>query len=546
MTPVGLRRWVLRLLLLLLPITPWAAAAQAGPAGMVGDVFVNSELERYLRHLQLIGRVPAHPWSVRGFSVGEIEALLPRDPSHLWFDRYGVHDGTPVSGLVVVSPRIATIFNSSFPDGASRGAIWAGRGVTLAAQGGFLLRQGPLTVRVAPTAFWSQNGDFRLKENGRADESRFADGYHPNEIDRPQRFGDDPYARIDAGQSEVRIDGFGASIGISSANQHWGPAVHYPLVLGDNAPGFPHVSVGSSGPVDLGFASVHAKSIWGVLHQSEFSPMGSDGDRRVMAGLVGAVTLRWLPGLEIGGGRFFHLPWPDDGLSRAHLLKPFESLLKSSLTETGVGPDGRSDPDNQIASAFARWIFPSSRFEVYGEFAREDHNIDFRDLMLQPDHNSAYLLGFARAWSRGERGWVTFRGEIANARRTHLERVRWQSTFYVHSEQTQGHTHRGQILGAPAVYGGGGTTLSVDYHHAKGRVSLIAERTVRHAPAPFSDGEPTGADDVDVLWGTGVESLVFRSRFDLLFGLGVSHDLNREGGGDTFNVTGQLRLQARL
>src|SRR5207253_5529916 len=75
-------------------------SAQApGPAGGRGEIFAGSELETYLRDLQLVGAVPLYPWSVRSFSPSELDRLFPPDGVvHPWARRYDLAS-TPPRGL---------------------------------------------------------------------------------------------------------------------------------------------------------------------------------------------------------------------------------------------------------------------------------------------------------------------------------------------------------------------------------------------------------------------------------------------------------------
>jgi hypothetical protein len=251
-----------------------------------------------------------------------------------------------------------------------------------------------------------------------------------------------------------------------------------------------------------------------------------------MSGLVAVFLPAGMPGLELGGSRFFHIPWPGDGVRAEHVLRPCQGLLKSGLCD----PDGLGE--NQLASVFARWTFPASGFEIYGEFAREDHNHDVRDLVLEPDHNSAYLLGFQRVWMRDPSHWLALRAEVVNADVSHLQNVRPQSYFYQHSTARQGHTHRGQLLGSPAVHGGGGAILAADYYHPGGRFTSFVERVLRQ--------EQVSPGALDVLYSAGLESLFSRGRFEVTTGLIGAWNLNRDFTGDRFNANALVRVRGRI
>src|SRR5690606_39168707 len=114
-------------------------------------------------------------------------------------------------------------------------------------QGGVAARYGPVSLTLAPLFFWAQNRGFDLLPNGRSGRLAFADPVSPGSIDLPQRFGDSPYARLDPGQSTLRVDLPFLAAGVSTADQYWGPALVHPLVLGTTPPASRTSSWGAPG-----------------------------------------------------------------------------------------------------------------------------------------------------------------------------------------------------------------------------------------------------------------------------------------------------------
>lgn len=487
---------------------------------------MNTDVERYLRVLQDIGIVPNHQWTVREFGPLEIQALVPANGAHPWSDRVRPTPRTHTGGCVL-APEGQGIFNSSFPYGVNDGALWAGRGLTTALQGGVIGHAGPLSVTVEPSVFRAENRPFSLVPTGLPGRLQFADGFNPTEIDQPQRFGNGPYQRFDPGQTTVRLDFPVIALGVSTANQQWGPAIDNPIILGNNAAGFPNAFIGTSAPVDLYIATLSGRVEWGVLNQSDFAVLQGTESRRFMSGLVASITPRGVPNLEIGGSRFFHVLWPDSGLTSRDFLRPFEGLLLSSLGNA-------QGADNQLASLFARWVFPRDGIELYAEYGREDNNLDTRDLVLEPDHDAAYVIGLQKAWMRRDSSVYAFHAEIVNSRITQLALGRLQTVFYVHTVAVQGHTEEGQILGSPAVYGGGGFAFEVDRYDRSGEWTL-AWNKIGRGEALSSDGLPN-ALAADAMQSITVRRLMFRRAFDLTSEITVTDDLNRNFLGDAGNV----------
>ena len=226
--------------------TPKEMIAQAGGRS---EIFAGSELENYVRLLQIDGKAALYPWSIRGFSPKEVDRLLAPGKNHPWARHFDLgpssDDGFEID---LVHPHLTTYFNSTFPWGANNGPVWAGRGVTASLQAGVAARYGPVSLTLAPMVFSAQNAGFGVQDNGQTGNLRFADGRFPTTIDRPQRFGDGAYSRFDLGQTTLRLDLPLVALGASTANQSWGPA-RSPILLSNNAAGFPHVFLGSSSPI---------------------------------------------------------------------------------------------------------------------------------------------------------------------------------------------------------------------------------------------------------------------------------------------------------
>jgi hypothetical protein len=527
---------------------PSAARSQerTTDSSWAAGVFVGSEDERYLRVLQVGGLVLLYPWELRGFGPAELARLEPIG-RHPWADR-ATTSAVRRSGdarLELLPLSVASWYNTAFPFGMNDGPVWAGRGLTTAAQAGALARWRAVSLTLAPVAFWSENRSFALMANGQAGNLRFADAAFPRNVDRPQRFGERAYAVLDAGQSTLRVDLFGVALGASTANQWWGPMTEFPYLLGNNAPGFPHAFLGSSLPVNVGIGRLHGRIVYGQLNQSAYTDLTGDATRRFTSGVAAVFSPRGARGLELGAARFFHTPWPTGRLGWRHLRQPLESILKARLDVTD--PDfGR---ENQLASVFARWVFPRAGVEVYGEYGRDDHSRDATDLLQQPDHTATYGLGVQRVWRDSAGAAITvLRGELINFEISTIARLqRGEGGTYVHTVMRQGHTHRGQLLGAGfAVNSGAGAVLGVDRYTRSGRVSLAWSRLVRQE-LPSQEDSPVRCDAcVDVQHVLRAERLRRLGRLDLRYALAGIYEFNRYlERRDASNLNLELELRVR-
>ncbi len=527
------------------------------------ELFADSPGESYLRYLQTEGLVPLYPWSSRAFSPREIDALIPRDTIHPWASRFRDNSRSfgPVS-YSLIQPSTSVRYNSAFAYGSNDGPIWAGRGLTSAVQLGFHATWGPASLTLAPMAFRAENQAFSIIPTGRTGKPAFADPEFGG-IDRPQRFGASSYSQLDPGQSTLRIDLPFVDFGASTANLAWGPAQEFPVLLGNNAAGFPHVFAGTSEPINIFIAKVHARAFWGELFQSDFSTVtgpekyyskAEPGRKRFATGMVVTAEPRGIPGLELGGARFFHLIWPISGIPPSYYTQFLQGFLKKNVAPDRVhdprfpsGEDETGISSNQLVSVFARWVLPHSGFELSGEYGREDHSYDLRDLTQEPDHSRVYSLGARKVFQLDGRSMTAARVEIMNFQLPQLSRYRDEGKIYVHGLLRQGHTYKGQLLGADAgVATGAGSVLAVDHFARDGTWTASWHRIVRREDEDYILLGVRSPRSIDVQHSLGFEMTRFMRRVELTGGLTLVREFNRDFLADVTNVNALVGVRYPL
>ncbi|MDA1095667.1 MAG: hypothetical protein O3B84_00190 [Chloroflexi bacterium] len=523
-------------------------AQETGPIDARWEVFANSELDDYLRLMQLAGRSTWYPWSIRSLSRKQVEELAPENDLDPWSRRFRfeARDDEKL-GWTVIRPTSSIVFNSSFPYGTNDGVAWAGKGLTSALQAGVAAWWGPVSLTLSPIVFQSQNDAFELKDTGLSGPLKYADPRYPQQIDKPQRFGRGGYGRVDLGESTLRLEASGITLGASTATQQWGPALQFPLMMGANAPGFSHVFLGSANPFSIGIGRLHARAIWGRLEESDYTERSGVAKSRFGTGLVVSFSPRGTTGLELGASRFFHVQWREGGPNADDLLRIFEPTRSQENTSEIYG----DLPENQLISIFGRWTLQASSLEVYFEYIRDDFADNFADLLGEPEHDAGYVLGLQKAWEPDVGRVMRFTAEVLNARKGQIRELRPQIDLYTHSGVNQGHTNRGQILGSPAAYGGSGLMLAIDSYGSWGRwrASLLRESrdeglavcTTTACGTPRTDG-PTQ----DVMYSLGGEALWFKGRWEWTGGLTVTWNLNRNFESDRWNLRPALRGRVSL
>jgi len=400
---------------------------------------------RYLRFLQIDGTAPISPLTIQP---------VPGQLTHTaytggrWAGRFGRLTGETSSGTVqwgLLPVQMTTVWNSDIPQGQYERGLWAGRGLSTGFDLGLTVQMKNMTVQVAPTLYYSRNSDFDTVPVTREGYSEFINPWHQGRIDLPQRFGTEPFTDTGWGQSFAALDFGGVSLRYGTQNLWWGPARYNPIIMSNNARGFPHLSVGSAEPFPFLLGDWQATMIWGGLTESDWFDDDPDNDRRFITALVMDIQPAFLPGLTIGGSRMYYQYVPENGLGFSDYLVFFESLFKENITAPD-NPTG-NDQSDQMISLYARWVLPKSGFELYGEWARNDHNWDLRDFIQQPDHSRAYTVGLLKKIPGREADYY-LGAEITQLGRSMTTLVRPSPTYYQHHIVRQGYTHLGQVLGA--------------------------------------------------------------------------------------------------
>jgi hypothetical protein len=539
-----------------------ASAQQAATGGdsFRSEIFVGSQPENYLRYLQTSGLVPLYPWSSRAFSPRELDRLIPRDTAHPWHDRL-LPGGRSFHGIRydIVRPSATFRYNTGFAYGSNDGPVWAGRGLTSAVQFGGFARWGPASLTLAPMVFRAENRAFFIIPTGRPGAGAFGNALFGG-VDLPQRFGDGAYSQLDPGQSTIRVDLPIVSFGASTANMGWGPGTEYPLLLGNNAAGFPHLFVGSSAPIDIFILKLHVNYMWGELAQSEFSPVtgpnlytsrAEPGRKRFATGFVVAAEPRGITGLEVGGARFFHSIWPRSGIPRSYLTKALQGFLKKGLPRGQPSDprlpqdiDERGIADNQLIEVFARWVLPHSGFELSAEYGRDDHSYDFRDLEQEPDHSRFYNFGVRKVISLDAASMTAARFELINFQLPSLSRYRGEGEIYLHGLLRQGHTQRGQLLGADVGVGAAaGSTVAVDHYTETGRWTLSWVRDLKQEDGNFLLLGVRRPKSMDVTHALGFEMTRLIRGIDVTTGLTFVRNFNRDFSADAANLNAIVGLR---
>ena len=545
--------WALRVCVALTFIAGLSAGSADGQTATTDSILPwlipvpGSRAEGYVRSLEVAGLTRARSIAVRDGFEQWVEGVAgePLEPGP-WRDVYRTVPSNS-SRWGVLPARMTSVYNSAFPYQRGGGPVWYGRGFTHVVEVGTHVRWGPLRAVFNPLLFRAGNASFELAPTGGSEgDLPLRSPLAPTRLDNPQRFGWGPYRGLGLGVAALRLDALGLSLGLSSAPQKWGPGDLHPMVLGDAAGGVPHVLIGTQRPVSVLIGSLSARYMAGRTTQSEWFEQEESAPKRLLNGFVISLQPRGLAGLEVGATRLFHSEWPEGRAEmKTLLLRPFEGFLKGDLS----GVDQRID--EQYASLFFRWLVPSSGWEVLGEYMRVDHSWDGRLAVLEPDDQSAYMLGFRRVWGRDRERLTALRAEAIVSGSTHRERggARVDAAYrsrpvYWDARRIGGLTHRGLLLTTTAGAYANAQSLGLDRYSTRGRWTVELDRSVvRDQTLGVLPDEPAGPD---VLYALTGELSRFVGAWDLEVSSSWVLNLNRYLAEDASSVRFRLMVSRRF
>lgn len=376
-------------------------------------------------------------------------------------------------------------YNTHNPYGWNDGAMIPAAGYESLFSPGIFLKYKFLSVRLQPEFVYAQNKNFDGFTQAGNDAKAWQAWYSLyNEIDLPERFGTTPYSKLLPGQSSIRITFDPVSFGLSTENLWWGPGVQSALVMSNTATGFPHLTLNTTRPVKTPIGSFEAQLISGRLVGSGYSPLvpGQPGNydslyepklndwRYLNAGVI-SWQPKWVPGLFLGATRAFDAYHSIMGHGIGDYLPVLLPFFKVNNYDANTGIDTQEAAGrDEVASVFGRWLWTDANAEIYFEYGKEDFNWDLRDLLLDPEHSRAYILGFKKLIKINDHPDENVEVGIEETQTAKpaddVEERNSTPSWYANPFVRSGFTNNGEVLGAGI--GPGSTLESLDVNWFKG------------------------------------------------------------------------------
>ena len=402
----------------------------------------------------------------------------------------GVPDGKVIlsgsTGFVLLPIILEQQYNTHRPYGWNDGSMIPAKGYQSQLSVGVFFKKSIFSLQLRPELVFAQNLSFSTFPSEQND-TIWKSYYNTvlNVIDAPEKFGSGSYLKIFPGQSSFRINYHRLSFGLSTENLWWGPGVRNSLLMSNNAPGFPHLTFNSLQPVTSPIGSFEWQLISGKLKGSGFLPdttkmfnndplyVAKDEGDRYLNGIILSWQPKWTKGLFLGFSRVFYQNLSDVPSSFNGYLPVVGKLFKKRL------PSEDEKKRDQMISLFFRLILLKEKAELYGEFGRNDHSMDIRDALAEPEHSRAYIFGFSKIFEGGKRDVQLFT-EIANLQLPSTILLRAQESWYVHYQAREGYTNYGQVIGAGIGPGGSSQTIGIQCGEGFNKTGGTIERVVQN------------------------------------------------------------------
>ena len=429
-------------------------------------------LEEFLRRSQLVEKNPSSSFLSRPLISSDSLALENFHYSLPILDKDSTRFFSPELKLLPLSMGSQLGSGHPYPEG---GKFLQAKGHQQWISAGIYGSFGPLSIQLQPEFIFAQNSTYNTgfsKEGG---------------IEYVEIYGEGSYSKLLPGQSSIRLNYGAFSLGASTENIWWGPGQYNSVLFSNNAFGFQHFTLNTRKPANTFLGSFEGQLILGKLEN--FVPFIRDGkeDWRYVNGITFSYQPKWVPGLFFGASRVFQQYSSFNDQSLAYYFPLFEPFQKINLIDPNSPDFNSTEYDNRLQSqqlaGFARLVIPKAKAEVYFEYGRRDHAVDWREFLLNPEHARAFLVGFKKLISLPNETFLQVNGEMLQQQESINILTRYGasggSSWASHGIR-QGFTHQGQMLG-PGI-GPSSNVQTIETSWVKGvkKLGIRWERLNRH------------------------------------------------------------------
>lgn len=474
------------LLILLIQLLFIPLHAQTIPAGF-------PILEEISRRESLLGTY----WKENSFALRPV-----RIPDGFLEEVYSKKDTTQIKSSNNVKARLlpwlnTSIYNHQRPIGWGNSSLFNSAGFQNLNSPGIFFKLFFLEIQLRPEFVYSQNQTYQGYGNGFSDNTNFARFRFWNFGDHPENFGETYRRFATLGQSYVSLNFGKIESGISSQNIWWGPGQFTSLIFSNNARGINHLFLRTSEPVSIGIGHLETEIIAGRAEDSGLDPSQNpilnqqffwkfSGDWRYVTGITLTFQPRFLKNFFVGLNRTFQQYNRDVESTFTGRMPIFEAFQKEKFFDKGNSVSYDALAQDQQASVFFKFRSVSGKFEVYSEFGKHDHNFNWREFFLNPEHARSFLMGFTKLISLPKQDeYLQLRGEIVHQSESVNRYLRYpvlgvsNTSWHTHY-QVRGFSNYGESMGAGIGVGSNAQILEISKVRDFDKLGLLIQRIENH------------------------------------------------------------------
>ena len=425
-------------------------------------------IQQNLRAAQLLGKFDPS-FSFTSLPIHTSKEGIKIDSSLIGSKEYGATLKTffgKFGTLKILPVNFLMEYSSHHPYNRNNGSMIPNVGLQQLVSFGFYAELGPLSIQFKPEAVYAENRNFE----------GFPDSHYPsiwarryylwNNMDLPERFGEKEYKKSLFGQSSIRLNYNGLSLGLSSENIWWGPSVRNSIMMSNQAQGFNHITFNTTRPVKTPIGNFEWQLVTGRLEASGFTPPQIDrtyggsnlyipkkDDWRFYQGISFTYSPKWIDGLSLGFIRWVQT-YGEFAVKNRDYFPVFDGLFRKN-DKYGLFDGTLEGERDQAAGVFGRWVWQDAKAEIYGEFSYNDAKYNLRDLILDSDHARANTIGIRKVFQKTPTSKIyEISWERTLMQQTSSRLLRNAGSWYVHGSVRHGYTNNGEVLGAGIGPGG--------------------------------------------------------------------------------------------
>ena len=351
--------------------------------------------------------------------------------------------------------------------------------------------------------------------------------------DSPERFGNKFYNKFFLGQSSVSLRYKAFELGAGTRNFWWGPGQWNSLIFSNNAPGFPNISFNTTKPAKTFLGHFEGQVLIGRLESSMQAPTQNEDlnanffiplnpDWRYLNGMMISYSPKWIPTLSFGYTRtyqYYNAERPKDLKGWLPILEP---MAKEKLFTNGNSVIYDDRRQSQQISVFGRYRMTKAKAEIYFQFGRRDHALNWREFIMNPEHARAYQVGFLKiANLPATKKLLQVRGEITHQQESVNRYLRYGlyggDSWHTHG-QVRGFTNYGQPMGLGIGTGSNVQTIEISLVDDWKKWGILFERLENNQDFYYrafgqqKERKPWIDWSTSILWNSSWKDLFFTAK----------------------------------